>query len=291
MIISIMSTYIYAAASFALFVVGWVTERRWESLKKKRKSEAIQRIVRLNMEQIVPFNNLFSEGLSHKEAKKKKLQRVSSYKLYNGVVLSIAHGSIVDFESKPSGCIVNAAEESLTDRHGVSQVIAEAGGELYVDACLNMPFEEGSSFIRCPIGEARYMPAPYGGYGKLKSPMIIHACSPDFSQVASGSSKKEIKEMIDKVSMAYTSALNLTTEADIQQIAFPLLSAGKFRGSQPLSIILKASIAAIANWAKHKPDKAFVHDIVLVGFDWKETGSLNDICDTLLEGTIKAKVI
>jgi O-acetyl-ADP-ribose deacetylase (regulator of RNase III) len=48
---------------------------------------------------------------------------------------------------------------------------------------------------------------------------------------------------------AYKSALDCAVKNKIQSVAFSLLSAGKFRGSQPLETVLAQGVTAIQEWS------------------------------------------
>ena len=103
------------------------------------------------------------------------------------------------------GAVVNAANEGLAAGGGVCGVIFRAAGPGLQGAC--------DKVAPCPTGDARITPA-----FKINADHIIHAVGPIF--------RDDSAEERALLASAYTNALRLADDAELESIAFPAISTG-----------------------------------------------------------------
>ena len=181
--------------------------------------------------------------------------------------LVLAHGSVIDFIYPPnpsSSAIVNAANERCLGGGGIDGAINDAGGRTLIADRRALPIITttaqqsgsggGGNGVRCPTGNA-VITGP-NTYGRLHVPYVIHAVGPNYSSRYSNMNEDEYndydangtQESDDQLSSAYISALECGKEANLEAIAFSLLSAGIYRGHLPLSVVLRIGMEAICSF-------------------------------------------
>ena len=98
-----------------------------------------------------------------------------------------------------------------------------------------LPFIEGR--VRCPRGSAKITGPKH--YGSLRVPYVIHAVGPNYNHTPNPEKGDAI------LKSAYQEALRRAQEHQLEAVAFPLLSCGKFRGYRSLQEVLRVGIQAI----------------------------------------------
>ncbi|GAX19298.1 hypothetical protein FisN_4Lh126 [Fistulifera solaris] len=191
------------------------------------------------------------------------------YELPSSLALYIIRGSVLDFASK-NGAIVNAANEGCLGGGGVDGAITTAGGrKLAKDRRKLKLIKKG---IRCLTGDA-VITGP-NEYGKIQTPYVIHAVGPNYWE------HSDSEAAHDLLKRAYQASLQLADDHGLTEIAFPLLSAGVFRASIPLSVILKNAVAGISGW--RKDGSTSLEKVLLYAFTPEECDELRMVCDALL---------
>lgn len=171
--------------------------------------------------------------------------------------LVLAHGSVIDFNYPPnpfSSAIVNAANERCVGGGGIDGAINNVGGRTLIADRRALPTittqpGSGGNEVRCPTGKA-VMTGP-NTYGRLNVPYVIHAVGPNYTARYSNMNENDCdnkQESDDLLHSAYTSALECAKEANLEAIAFSLLSAGIYRGDLPLSAVLQIGMKAICSY-------------------------------------------
>lgn len=198
--------------------------------------------------------------------------------------LILVKGSVLDFDNRiPPAAIVNAANVTCRGGGGVDRAISEAGGPNLDRDRAMLPAIQFD--VRCEVGQA-VVTGP-GEYGSLKVPFVIHAVGPDYNDY--DDDLKDFSPVHNLLKSAYKSALDRAVENKIQSVAFSLLSAGVFRGSQPLETILTHGVTAIQEWsssyAKQNEGKGdgLLSQIVLCAYTKNECQTLEAVCDKLYE--------
>jgi O-acetyl-ADP-ribose deacetylase (regulator of RNase III) len=178
----------------------------------------------------------------------------------------------VDFsfsKLNPKAAIVNAANEACLGGGGVDGAITQAGGPNLAKDRKALPKRMG---VRCFTGDAK-LTGP-GDYGTLAVPYVIHAVGPNYMTCSS-------LEKGDKLlRSAYEASLKRAQEAKLEAVAFCLLSAGVYRGTQSVTNVLGIAVTTIQKWVQLQKDVSLTH-VFLCGFSPKETDTLVEICTRL----------
>lgn len=173
----------------------------------------------------------------------------------SSTVMYIAHDSVVGFTGD---AIVNAANTGCLGGGGIDGEINFRGGSALEEARKALPMLDNFE-TRCDTGDAKITIA-----GDLPCKNVIHAVGPrfDFGDI-------DHSQNLNLLEDAYKNSLERAREANLKTIGFCLLSAGIFRGSCPLSVIVQTAIDAIARHAYNGLDA-----IVLCGFTFGEQQEL-----------------
>eukprot|EP00750_Incisomonas_marina_P027194 INCI6151.12.p1 GENE.INCI6151.12~~INCI6151.12.p1 ORF type:complete len:1369 (+),score=257.14 INCI6151.12:229-4335(+) len=171
-----------------------------------------------------------------------------------GAKLLISSGSVVGFHGD---AIVNAADIwCIGGGGGVDGAIAAAGGSALLDARFGLPLLKmrdddstvdsvgQSSGPRCRVGGAVVTSAPPNQYfGRLRSRHVIHSVGPEYPQT----DDEEVLRKNDAVlKSAYMMAMKVAESKCVKLLAFPLISAGVFRGPRSLQQVLDIAVSSIA---------------------------------------------
>ena len=178
--------------------------------------------------------------------------------------LVLVHGSVIDFTYPPNpslSAIVNAANERCIGGGGIDGAINDAGGRMLIADRRALPIittqrggSGGGNGVRCPTGNA-VITGP-NTYGRLHVPYVIHAVGPNYAARYSNMNEDDYngydangtQESDDLLHSAYISALECGKVANLEAIAFSLLSAGIYRGDLPLSAVLRIGMEAICSF-------------------------------------------
>jgi len=262
-----------------------------------------------------------------------KLQATLSLVLVRGSVLDFAAPSpavligvaddatkvdnIISQPMPPLAAIVNAANAGCLGGGGVDGAISAAGGanldrDRHQLPVISPPFDNTTDNncdyrkVRCPVGGA-VVTGP-GDYGSLKVPYVIHAVGPNYGDYENNEfdldddieeNDRDQKESFNLDSVhallksAYQAALDRAVEHKIKHVAFCLLSAGIFRGSQSLETVLKIGMTGILEWSqahgkktatgkKAATGKKCLSQIVVCAFTEQECWTLKEVCDDML---------
>jgi len=201
--------------------------------------------------------------------------RIATFSLSPSTTLSIIRGSVVDFApSSPKAAIVNAANPACLGGGGVDGAITTAGGPNLHKHRMALPLLPGG--VRCPTGHA-ILTGP-GDYGDLHVPFVIHAVGPcyfDYDKLSEGDAL---------LASAYRESLEQAHYANLEQVAFSLLSAGVYRGEQTLHNVLLIGIETILEWTlqhqqQHDEKESSLTQVYMCGFNARECNALVDICE------------
>lgn len=219
--------------------------------------------------------------------------------------------------------IVNAANEGCLGGGGVDGAISHAGGQsLFEDREAITPLpppspedDEDSSCdsgplipVRCPTGEAR-MTGPNNDYGSLRVPYVIHAVGPHYrffpgeEDEADALLRSAYQSSLDCCTVAgiqistVASSMNgtstssndpdntaqLSSRPPIEEVAFPLISAGVYRGNKDLAHVLAIGVEAIRDWVadEDRTKKSSLKTIAMCPFTKKEAETLLEVCQAL----------
>lgn len=191
------------------------------------------------------------------------------------ITLHLVEGDIVNFIGD---VIVNAANEKGTGGGGVDGAITAAGGTQMQTERENY----GSGEIRIPEGHAV---TTTGAGGDLKCTYVVHTCGPNLS----GSYQLEEHQKI-KLACCYISSLwqAEVPEHKVTSVAFPLLSAGIFRGNVSPKKIISTAIECIYMWAKLHPNSSIKH-IYMYAFDKDNRKTQTELANTLNQQYLNIK--
>jgi len=153
----------------------------------------------------------------------------------------------------------------------VDGAITTAGGEQLHEDRIALPivYTENKTPVRCPVGEAK-ITGP-GDYGKLKVPYVIHAVGPcywDFD---------DYQEADELLISAYQQSLERAKEAELEAVAFSLISAGVFRGSRSSAAILRMAVETIKDFDGYSQLK----EVHIFAFSARETNTLLKVTNKL----------
>lgn len=220
----------------------------------------------------VHFPNLRLPGINiHSKPSAQGVNVIHRAQLRHGALLCISSGSIVSFEGFTKGSIVNAANEGGLGGGGVDGAISRAGGDALYAARRALP--EESNGTRIPTGSSRLTgPAKFGS---LKVPFVIHAVGPNYNRY----SVDQLAIVDELLVAAYESAMRCARTAGIELLAFPLISAGVFRGPRSLRDVLTIAITTLL-----RNSYEGLREVHLVCFTTQEVESLLEIIKEIEQG-------
>eukprot|EP00584_Thalassiosira_punctigera_P002062 CAMPEP_0172528708 /NCGR_PEP_ID=MMETSP1067-20121228/3012_1 /TAXON_ID=265564 ORGANISM="Thalassiosira punctigera, Strain Tpunct2005C2" /NCGR_SAMPLE_ID=MMETSP1067 /ASSEMBLY_ACC=CAM_ASM_000444 /LENGTH=228 /DNA_ID=CAMNT_0013312665 /DNA_START=33 /DNA_END=719 /DNA_ORIENTATION=+ len=203
------------------------------------------------------------------------LTRIAAYQIPNAAPsqhpfhLIISRGSVVDFShhNPQSAAIVNAANEGCLGGGGVDGAIGNAGGPKLFEDRRALPMVGPG--VRCKTGSA-VVTGP-NSYGKLHNSYVIHAVGPNYRQF------NKLADGDALLSSAYVSSLNCAKDANLEAVAFSLLSSGIFRGKRSQKEVLRTGMDAIANFDGY----AELQEVHMCAFTEEEAKTLVEIADEM----------
>ncbi|KAL3770058.1 hypothetical protein ACHAWU_005885 [Discostella pseudostelligera] len=190
--------------------------------------------------------------------------------------LIIAHGSVVDFvyPANPSkSAIVNAANEACLGlgEGGVDGAVSTAGGSNLLSDRMNLPPVYG---VRCFTGRA-VMTGP-NNYDTLAVPYVIHAVGPNYSTCDANDEESMLRND-QLLYSAYASSMECGQRANLEAVAFCLLSAGDYRGARGLRNVLRIGLNAISEFEGYEGLKV----VYICGCTSEEVTALITIADEI----------
>jgi O-acetyl-ADP-ribose deacetylase (regulator of RNase III) len=82
---------------------------------------------------------------------------------------------------------------------------------------------------------------------------------------------------------AYHTSLDVASRTQLQTIAFPLLSAGVYRGPCSLETVIRIAVTALVDWCRaHNDITTSLQHISVCAFTARECTILQDECNRLL---------
>ncbi len=126
---------------------------------------------------------------------------------------------------------------------------------------------------RCLTGDAVITSVTTKKFYKLQCDHVIHAVGPNYV-------KGESRGNDALLSNAYAKSMRLAATHSLKTVAFSLLSAGIFRGSQSLNHVLRIGLLSIRD--NVYPGLEEVH---LVGYTPKEISTLTEEADKIFVAT------
>jgi len=135
-----------------------------------------------------------------------------------------------------------------------------------------MPEVTPGSDVRCPTGRA-VMTGP-GSYDRLEAPYVIHAVGPNYLNY---STDEELSVGDQLLSSAYTASMECGKSANLEAVAFCLLSAGIFRGSRSVKNVLQIGLKAICQFKGYEELK----EVYVCGFTPKELNTLVEVANEI----------
>lgn len=159
--------------------------------------------------------------------------------------LAVLHGDITTLEV---GAIVNAANSELAGGGGVDGAIHAAGGPSILQACKAIVAAKGP----CQPGNAVVTEA-----GELPAGLVIHTVGPIWTD-------ERPAEHDQTLTSCYQRSLDLGTEHNVREIAFPNISTGVY--GFPKSRAARVAVEATIDWLDRANDHPIEH-IVFVCHD------------------------
>jgi hypothetical protein len=123
-----------------------------------------------------------------------------------------------------------------------------------------------------------------GEYGELNVPYIIHTVGPNYHTF----DEIDYPQADALLQSAYSHALDIAHQAQLEQIAFPLLSAGIYRGQRTLSQVLTLAVDALVAWGQQRmtpigedntKDEKGLKEILIFAFTPREYKLLKQVCN------------
>lgn len=149
---------------------------------------------------------------------------------------------VVEEDKKPLWATVNAANQNLILKGGVSGAIHTKGGdEIIGSQCLAYPDKNG---IRCPTGEVRITTAgnlPNAGF-------VFHTAAPDQKITKNANPPTDQNNMME----CYLRSMKLADQMKLEGIRFPMLGANIFEWDKEEAATLAAHAARI--YKEQNPD-------------------------------------
>jgi O-acetyl-ADP-ribose deacetylase (regulator of RNase III) len=89
---------------------------------------------------------------------------------------------------------------------------------------------------------------------------VIHAVGPNYWHYDDGNEDNYVDVVTsakfqkghELLRSAYLASMDCAHQHQLKQVAFPLLSAGVYRGRVPLSLVLRIGVQAIQDWVLHQ---------------------------------------
>lgn len=159
--------------------------------------------------------------------------------------LTVVNG---DITTMPFGAIVNAANSSLMGGGGVDGAIHRAGGPSILEDCKAIVSNRGP----CQPGDAVVT-----GAGELPAGMVIHTVGPIWTDDTP-------RDHDLTLASCYRSSLQLASEHNLRDIAFPNISTGVYRF--PKGRAAGVAINATIDWLERNPGHS-IETIAFVCFD------------------------
>ncbi len=149
--------------------------------------------------------------------------------------------------------------------------IKTAGGKNLHDDRVALPivYIEDGIPVRCPVGESK-MTGP-GDYGDLKVPYVIHAVGPSYWDF------DDFDEADELLISAYQQSLERAKEAELEAVAFSLISAGVYRGTRKTKDILRMAVETIKDFDGYSQLK----EVHIYGFNDREIITLMQVTSSL----------
>ena len=222
------------------------------------KAQAAASSLRGSTSHTVPAEGL--KPLAPFAAKLKVLASVAVPSPAQGSALVFAlAGSVLDYEGD---CIVNAANSGGITGFGIDELVNRAGGIEMKDARRELN--------GIPTGCAKSTP----GFGMKRVKFVVHAVGPVFRDNAMSADPVDVK--YHQLRCAYHAAMVEAARLGCRDIAFCLLSAGVFRGREPLANVIQAGIDGITAYFARCATISSLRQASLVAFAPEEQAALAD---------------
>lgn len=180
------------------------------------------------------------------------LNGVTTVKVYrvpgSSCQIVVSAGSVVNFSGD---AIVNAANRGCLSGGGVDGAITKMGGPAMAAERLALPIIPGTRLDRCATGDAKMTTG-----GSLLAKKCIHAVGPNYHLTRSQEEGDRLLTSAYRRAMVVAARGSRSpgnkiddekSDGSIRTLAFPLISAGVFRGSMPLAHVLELGLHSIVS--------------------------------------------
>jgi O-acetyl-ADP-ribose deacetylase len=185
----------------------------------------------------------------------------------SGALLYTAYDSVLKFTGD---AVVNAANVTCLGGGGIDGMVNSLGGNPLQEARKALPLVDSYSTRRCETGDAKITIA-----GNLPCSKVIHAVGPCFKTSNNGIKDACVHLLL--LEQAYKNSMERAREHGLKSVGFCIISAGIYRGSCPLDLLIKTAINSFAKYAYPG-----LETVVFCAYSSEEVQVVDDVVSSLL---------